>query len=122
MHAKNGSKSRITHGMTGTKTHQTWNAMRHRCRNPNGQDWKDYGGRGITICERWDSFENFLADMGIRPEGRTIDRINVDGNYEPANCRWATRKEQANNTRKMVELLEMIRNKKRFNTPQGIEK
>jgi hypothetical protein len=73
--------------------------MRTRCLNPNASDWPRYGGRGITICAEWDSFEQFLADMGERPEGMTNDRIDVDGNYEPGNCRWATAKEQRRNQR-----------------------
>jgi hypothetical protein len=73
--------------------------MWQRCTNPNHKGYKNYGGRGITVCERWDSFKNFYADMGEAPEGRSLDRINNDGNYEPSNCRWATRKEQAQNSR-----------------------
>lgn len=80
--------------------YQSWSAMRSRCRNPNDTDYHRYGGRGIVVCERWSTFEPFLHDMGPRPEGKTLDRIDSNGNYEPGNCRWATHKEQRANQRR----------------------
>jgi hypothetical protein len=83
----------------------SWQSMKQRCYNTNKDNFSNYGGRGIKVCDRWkDSFINFFTDMGERLEGYTLDRINNDGNYEPTNCRWATHKEQMNNQRKNIQI------------------
>lgn len=93
-----------THGMSKTPTHITWTLMKQRCLNPKAPDFHKYGGRGVTVCDRWLSFENFLADMGERPDGMTLDRIDNDGPYGPDNCRWATPTDQQANRRRTVML------------------
>lgn len=79
--------------------HSSWVGMWQRCTNPNNAAWKYYGGRGIAVCERWRDFENFLEDMGEKPPGLSLDRVDVNGNYCKENCRWATRAQQSQNRR-----------------------
>jgi len=88
---------REQHGKHKTDAYKTWCAMKQRCLNPNYSAYRFYGGRGIKVCERWLSFSAFYADMGDRPPGKTLDRVNSNGHYSPKNCRWATRKQQQNN-------------------------
>lgn len=90
---KNGQRS-------PSPTYRSWGAMITRCSNPNVENYVRYGGRGITVCQRWRDFANFLADMGERPEDTSIDRIDVNGDYEPGNCRWATAEQQRANRRR----------------------
>ncbi len=91
--------SRTTHGATGTRTFRSWQSMKSRCERPNNTAFSHYGGRGISVCQRWSlSFEAFLADMGACPDGLTLERRDVNGNYEPSNCLWVSRRVQMQNT------------------------
>ena len=99
-------KARAVHGHArlskGSRTYVSWMMMRQRCQNPNATGYHNYGGRGICVCKRWQAFEAFLADMGERPEGTSLDRIDNNKNYGPSNCRWATKSEQQKNTRWII--------------------
>lgn len=89
------------HGQHGQKTYRSWKAMKNRCYNPKHPHFKHYGGRGITVCDRWkNSFENFFADLGECPPDYSLERIDVNGNYEPSNCKWIPWKDQSKNRRK----------------------
>lgn len=91
--------NRLTHRMSETREYRIWAEMRKRCTNRNQKTFSYYGGRGIAVCDRWSSFENFFKDMGKCPAGFSIDRIDTNGNYEPSNCRWVDLKTQARNKR-----------------------
>lgn len=96
----------LTHGHTPRREHSrtyvAWRSMRQRCENPKHKSYSLYGARGIRVCPRWREFPNFLADMGEKPRGLTLERINTNGNYEPGNCKWATWSEQRLNQRRMT--------------------
>ena len=97
------TRFQITHGVPNEdRTYRSWCKMKSRCLNKNHNDYNNYGARGIKVCDRWMKFENFWEDMGERPSKMTLDRVDVNGNYEPNNCRWATNEQQYNNTRTNV--------------------
>lgn len=93
----NRKRSQERHGQKGTPTYNVWMLMTQRCTNPNNPSWKYYGGRGISVCGEWHLFSQFFLDMGHKPDGMTLDRIDANGNYEKGNCRWATQAVQMGN-------------------------
>jgi hypothetical protein len=96
------SEANTKHGGSKLKEYRVWSEMIQRCTNPNSRYYFNYGGRGIKVCDQWLDFANFISDMGSRPEKTCLDRINNDGDYSPENCKWSTRTQQMNNTRKNV--------------------
>ncbi len=95
---------RSTHGKSGTTEYEAWKKMRERCLNKNCKEYKHYGGRGIRICKRWDKFENFLADLGLKPKGYSLERKKVNDGYKPSNCLWIPKTKQNRNRRDTIRL------------------
>lgn len=116
------AKTAFKHGGVGSTTYGVWESMKKRCLNPRQKSYKDYGGRGIRVCDRWMSFTHFLTDMGERPSGMWIDRINNDKGYEPGNCRWATPAEQQRNrsNNKMLTLNGVTKTQTEWATDIGV--
>lgn len=114
--------ARLTkHGDCGSPEYRSWKGMLNRCRNPGATGFKNYGGRGIKVCERWHSYENFLADMGRKPAPKySLDRIDCDSDYTPDNCRWATPTEQSRNRRGFVKLNEALAKRIREMARNGV--
>jgi hypothetical protein len=101
--SQTAKSNNTSHGMTSTPTYYAWQNMMTRCNNPNFKQYKDYGGRGIKVCERWRDFAKFYEDMGLKPEDASLDRKDNEGDYTPDNCRWATQEEQLYNRRSTIE-------------------
>ncbi len=99
-----GNNNNLQHGQSYTATYRTWRSMLTRCTNPRHHNYRLWGGRGIKVCDAWKDFKTFYADMGDRPVGMTLDRIDNEGDYDPTNCRWASQKEQQRNRRDNVFL------------------
>ena len=123
-----GNKNSKTHGHACngvvSRTYRSWRTMKDRCINPSVNGFERYGGRGIGVCDRWHKFENFLEDMGERPDGTSLDRIDADADYCPSNCRWSTAREQANNRRNnvFVEFAGKVQTIARWSEDLGIPK
>lgn len=105
MQKEHGATINLKHGASYSPTYNSWAGMIQRCTNNKHDAFKNYGERGITVCDRWQVFENFLHDMGHRPDGKTLDRIDNDKGYFLGNCRWATPKEQTSNKRKSLRVI-----------------